>query len=157
MVRSRIGVVSLFVALVPPPEVRAALALPTDGRLEWTQRGQWHVTLRFLGEAEPPDLGAVARTTAPFTLAVRGAGRFGDRVLWAALAGETDRLRALAAALGATDYRPHLTLGFGKGLSPLVTALRGLRSPEWTVEEIVLFRSDRGVYTALETWALTGR
>ncbi|MCF7552430.1 RNA 2',3'-cyclic phosphodiesterase [Pseudonocardia sp. WMMC193] len=150
--------VSRFVALVPPPEVRAAIraVLPSAPQVRWTAPAQWHVTLRFLGEADPPDLAAIAHATAPFALAVRGAGRFDDRVLWAALAGETDRLHALAAALGATDYRPHLTLGFGSGLAPLVTALRELRTPPWTVREIVLFRSERGVYSPLGSWAFSG-
>ena len=52
----------LFVAVVPPPDVldavegwlvgaRAALARLGDDELRWTTREQWHITLRFLGDA----------------------------------------------------------------------------------------------------------
>jgi RNA 2',3'-cyclic 3'-phosphodiesterase len=60
-------VARLFVAVWPPAEVLDRLeALP---RVElagcrWTIRAQWHVTLRFLGEADP-DVAAEALATLP--------------------------------------------------------------------------------------------
>jgi 2'-5' RNA ligase len=44
----------LFVAVIPPPEVLdriAALPRPDEPGVRWTRRHQWHVTLRFLGDA----------------------------------------------------------------------------------------------------------
>ena len=48
----------LFVAVWPPPEVLDVLAaLPRTERpgVRWTTRDQWHVTLRFLGMADPAE------------------------------------------------------------------------------------------------------
>ena len=84
-----------FVALVPPAAVLAELATalaPVQAAqpgLRWTPSGQWHLTLAFLGEIDEgvlPDLterlARAARRHPPLELALGGAGRFGDRVLW---------------------------------------------------------------------------
>lgn len=45
----------LFVAVVPPDDVLdqiAELGRPEEPGVRYTTRGQWHVTLRFLGESE---------------------------------------------------------------------------------------------------------
>lgn len=164
----------LFVAVVPPPavtdRVRAALA-PLEADVRWTEPVQWHVTLSFLGEVadglvDPlaAALGAL-RHPAP-VLRVRGAGRFGDRVLWAGLDGDLGVLGGLAAEVSALaraqgvevddrPYRPHLTLAFGSGLAPLVRALRGLETDSWRVGEMVLFRSRPGpVYDPLGVFSV---
>ncbi|WP_312858122.1 RNA 2',3'-cyclic phosphodiesterase [Pseudonocardia pini] len=167
----------LFVAVVPPPVVVAdlerALARHRDAAVRWTGSAQWHVTLCFLGEVAADSLdplvaglGAVAERTAPLRLALRGAGRFGDRVLWAGVAGETARLAVLAGAVreaagaGADEhpFRPHLTLAYGRAdLDPLVEALQALGSDAWQADEIVLFQSSPGpVYTPLRAWPLSG-
>jgi len=49
--------VRAFVALVPPDDALAELAaavavLPHEPRLRWSPRGQWHLTLAFLGEVD---------------------------------------------------------------------------------------------------------
>jgi 2'-5' RNA ligase len=129
----------LFVAVHPPPQVLAGLAAAvhpvrvTHPGLRWVEPERWHLTLAFLGEvpesrytgAEGADLRErLARAAArhpPFELGVGGAGRFGDRVLWARPVGDIDRLRRLAASVGAAarraripaegkPFRAHLTL-----------------------------------------------
>jgi len=92
--------VRAFVALIPPAAVLAELATAlgpvqmSHPGLRWTPAGQWHLTLAFLGEIDGdalddgvlPDLTArlarAARRHPPQELALSGAGRFGDRVLW---------------------------------------------------------------------------
>jgi RNA 2',3'-cyclic 3'-phosphodiesterase len=48
----------LFVAVIPPDDVLDAidaLPRPVESGVRWTRREQWHVTLRFLGEASIDD------------------------------------------------------------------------------------------------------
>ena len=145
-----------FVALIPPTavlaELAAALAPVQAARpdLRWTPDAQWHLTLAFLGEIDEgvlPDLttrlARAARRHPPPELALSGAGRFGDRVLWTRVRGE---LRALAASVGAAarrcgiavddrPYRAHLTLARarpGTDLRPAVDALRDFAGTPWT-------------------------
>ncbi|MYH71846.1 MAG: hypothetical protein F4153_04620, partial [Acidimicrobiia bacterium] len=45
----------LFLAVFPPPDVIVQLSQidrPEVDGLRWTNREQWHITLRFMGEAE---------------------------------------------------------------------------------------------------------
>ena len=60
------GVARLFVAAVPPPAVlerlAAELARPERPGVRWTTRDQWHVTLRFLGQAPLRAAAAAALT-----------------------------------------------------------------------------------------------
>ena len=157
--------VRAFVALVPPAAVLAELAAAPSRRcaqptpdLRWTPAAQWHLTLAFLGEIDGdhhegvlPDLterlARAARRHPPEALALSGAGRFGDRVLWTRVTG--GRLRALAASVGAAarrcgiavedrPYRPHLTLARGRpgaDLRPAVEALRGFAGTTWTADD----------------------
>ena len=83
----------LFIALSPPPAVRAAVsALRTPSRnVRWTPTEQLHVTLRFLGET-PGDLTELllerlnSVRVEPFVIPVEGVGVFPQkgppRVLW---------------------------------------------------------------------------
>jgi len=176
-----------FVALIPPPavldELAAALAPVRADRpgLRWTPAGQWHLTLAFLGEIDEgvlPDLterlGRAARRHPPMQLALGGAGRFGDRVLWTRVHAPDD-LRALAASVGAAarrcripvddrPYRAHLTLARarpGTDLRPLVEALRMFTGTRWTADALHLVRSRLGAgpggtaaHDVLETWPL---
>ncbi|MFC5995923.1 RNA 2',3'-cyclic phosphodiesterase [Pseudonocardia hispaniensis] len=159
----------LFVALTPPPEVvgelwAATTALRVDQPgLRWTPPEQWHLTLVFLGEVVDdvrPDLierlGRVAARGSPFALSLGAGGRFGNRVLWTRVRGETDRLRRLAASAQAAcrrcglavedrPYRPHLTLARARGdtedLRDAVARLDGFAGRTWTADQLHLVRS----------------
>jgi 2'-5' RNA ligase len=180
----------LFVAVTPPPQVLDELRSATAAmraahpRLRWTRPDQWHLTLTFLGEvddeARADVSGRLGRTAArhpPMRLALHGAGRFGDRVLWTRVAGDLEALRGLAASVRAASsragidvedrpYRPHLTLARGRegaDLRPVVDALAGFTGRSWTAGELHLVRSHLGAgpertsrYEPLESWPLTG-
>jgi 2'-5' RNA ligase len=152
--------------------------------LRWTPAGQWHLTLAFLGEIDGdaldegvlPDLTArlarAARRHPPQELALSGAGRFGDRVLWTRVRGD---LRALAASVSAAarrcriavedrPYRAHLTLARarpGTDLRPAVDALRDFTGTTWTATTLHLVRSTLGAgpggtaaHEVIATWPL---
>ena len=66
----------LFIAVRPPAEVvdrLAALERPDGGGVGWTTPDQWHITLRFLGEADENEASAtLAMIEAPRCRAVLG-------------------------------------------------------------------------------------
>jgi 2'-5' RNA ligase len=116
-------VASLFVAVTPPDGVLdliEALPRPAEPGVRWTARPQWHVTLRFLGEAEV----AAARTAlaaleAPGVTAEVGpaVSRLGRSVVCLPVGGLDElaaAVRAETAAVGEpVDPRPfagHITL-----------------------------------------------
>ncbi len=81
----------LFIALRPPPPVRARLldTMEGVGFARWQGDDQLHVTLRFIGEVERPQAEDIAAALdgvrAPaFEVRVAGVGRFSD-TLWAGL------------------------------------------------------------------------
>jgi RNA 2',3'-cyclic 3'-phosphodiesterase len=182
--------VRLFVALTPPAEVAQELRSATERlraehpALRWTLPEQWHLTLAFLGEVDDrarADLaGRLARAAtraAPLSLALGGAGRFGDRVLWTRVSGDTAALRRLACSVRAAagraglrvedrPYRPHLTLARSGGdvdLRGLVSALADFSGSSWTAERLHLVRSRLGAgpdrrsrYELLCSWPLGG-
>jgi 2'-5' RNA ligase len=168
---------SLFVALVPPPQAIASLAAAVQRLseqapgLSWIAPARWHITLCFLGAHEPNDdlrtrLARVASRHEQSVIHVSGAGRFGDRVLFAKLAGDLKPLATgVARAAQRSGYevedrpfRAHLTLARGRrariDLRPLVTALADVRGPDWMVDELRLMQSGRPDYVALEGWPL---
>ena len=129
----------LFVAILPPPEALAELAVAVEPlraaqpELRWTGEDDWHLTLAFLGEVAEtvlPELSirlerAAARHPGQ-NLAVAGGGAFPARrkarVLWAGIQSGAG-LAPLAASVAAgarragapppdedRRYRPHLTL-----------------------------------------------
>lgn len=167
----------IFVAVpVRSPALVAALesaqaALRQAGvRARWVRPGQFHFTLKFLGEIPAPQVeaarAAVARAVAgvgPFDLEIAGLGAFprpgAARVLWAGCGEGGARLIQLAflveSALVAAGFPPeprpftaHLTLGRlpAGGSTPEVTgALRRSGRPSFgrqAVTEVVLYRSD---------------
>ncbi|MFD9684835.1 RNA 2',3'-cyclic phosphodiesterase [Kitasatospora sp. NPDC059146] len=189
----------LFVAVLPPAEALQGLSdavaplhgLPGADRLRWTAVEGWHLTLAFLGQVPAerlPELetalAAVAGAHPAHPLRIAGAGRFGDRVLWAGVEGRTRALRGLAEAVaGATAeftgeadalaFHPHLTLaraGSSRGhrraaqrvaaaeLEGPAAALAGYRGPEWEAAGLHLMRSDLAGgfahYESLRSWAL---
>jgi 2'-5' RNA ligase len=177
-----------FVALIPPAgalaELEAAVAplRAAHHDLRWTPAAQWHLTLAFLGEIDEAVLPALterlsraARRHPPHSLALTGGGRFGDRVLWTRVHGETDGVRRLTASVAAAarrcriavddrPFRPHLTLARGRDgadLRPAVAALGGFAGSAWTADAVHLVRSRLGVgpggtaaHDVVETWLL---
>ena len=123
----------LFVALVPPFTVRtelAALAASLAG-VRWTPEDNLHLTLRFIGEAEPEKQTRIEEALArvrvePFILPVGGLGVFPSRgpakVLWAGVGHGHPRLYQLRKqvdeallsvdmTLDVHNFHPHFTLG----------------------------------------------
>ncbi len=168
---------SLFVAIVPPPEAIETLATAVDRlraatpELAWVAPSRWHVTLCFLGPHEPNDellsrLARVASRHEERTLRLAGAGRFGDRVLFAKLDGD---LKPLAAGISRAaersgydvedrPFRAHLTLARGRrtrtDLRPLLAALAGVNGTAWTVDELRLMQSAQPDYVTVGSWPL---
>jgi 2'-5' RNA ligase len=108
------------------------------------------------------------------TLQVAGGGRFDGRVLWAGIAGDVDRLAALAASVQAAArragcavderrYRAHLTLARARDpvdLRGLAAALGPYAGPAWTARTVALVHSRLGPdprYDTVEEWALGAR
>lgn len=110
----------------------AHLAGRLASRVSWTRPGNWHVTLRFLGEVEQsrlPGMCAALRGVAfaPFLLRLGAAGRFSSpqgapRTVWAGLSQGAEACARLARDVDlalahcgfeaqARDFRPHVTLG----------------------------------------------
>ncbi|MDA1133118.1 MAG: RNA 2',3'-cyclic phosphodiesterase, partial [Proteobacteria bacterium] len=97
--------IRLFVALGLPAGVRERLALvraPLPGA-RWVPPENMHVTLRFIGEVEPPLATEIdtllSRITAPsFDISLAGLGTFGSR----------GRVRALWAGVEQTVPLAHL-------------------------------------------------
>ncbi len=167
-------------------EVAALRKLPGADWLRWTGRPGWHFTLAFYGEVDDdvvPDLSArlerAAHRTDPFRLALRGGGQFGrGRALWTGAEGDLTTLRLLAdrseaaarkagVAMGEhRRYKAHLTVARSReavDVRPYVEALAGFTSRTWTVDELVLVRSNlprSGVpgeeprYEAVARWPL---
>jgi 2'-5' RNA ligase len=155
----------------------------------WVRVENIHLTLKFLGEIDPDTVAAVstamksaAESHGPFTLAASGIGVFPNlrkaRVLWAGLSEGVPELvglqKDLDAALAACGFerdkrafRGHLTMArFRKSLHPakLEKVLReagGVHFGQWTVEELVLFRSELqpagAIYTKLAAHPLRGQ
>jgi RNA 2',3'-cyclic 3'-phosphodiesterase len=183
----------LFVAVIPPARVlhdltRAVMPLVGPGEadgLRWTRDEGRHITLTFLGEVGDgvlpgltPRLARAAGRYAPLALRLSGAGRFGDRTLWAGVAGDTVPLSRLAASVTAgarrcgitaqdtRSFRAHLTLARNRGsasLQPYADALAALVCDPWTADRVELVRSHPpapGVpgapprYETLDTWPL---
>jgi len=129
----------LFVAVEIGEEARAALAAAVEplrrrfDRVRWERPEKYHVTVKFLGEAPPPELARVTETVdraskgvAPFRADLVGLGAFPPRgtarVLWAGLALGREACVALAArvedeaaAAGFPredrPFHPHATIG----------------------------------------------
>ena len=90
----------MFVAVLPPAEVRAELERFLEPRPEmaWTNPSQWHLTLTFCPDVDDwrldeftERLEAVARRHEPFRIRLAGAGAFPSvdraKVLWAGVEG----------------------------------------------------------------------
>jgi RNA 2',3'-cyclic 3'-phosphodiesterase len=117
----------LFVGIDLPPEQKLRLSLLCSGvpGARWVDPGNYHLTLRFIGEVDEgiaSDIdAALAQIRAPrFDLALAGVGRFGERMLWVgveknpALSHLRDKVESTLVRLGLDPetrrYAPHVTL-----------------------------------------------
>ena len=146
--------VRCFVAIEIPKPVQALLK-PVQTHLQseirkasWTKSGNFHLTLKFLGDVHSEAVGAVseavqniAATQFPFSIELGGIGAFPSlarpRVIWVGIKHGAAIVSHLAKAVNLelkplgfpTDnrFRPHLTLGRLRSpvnLQPLKSILR---------------------------------
>lgn len=140
-------------------------------KASWERPEKLHLTLKFLGEIEPPRVEALIRASglaasglSPFELSVGGPGSFPPkgqpRVLWLGVADASgalsrlhSRLEEECARVGfareARAFNPHLTLArlrSREGAERLGTLHReGAFEPQaFTVSEVVVMRSELG-------------
>lgn len=157
-------------AVWPPEDVVEELrSLPRKDRhgVRFLQPDTWHVTLRFLGDADVDAVGAALdEVDAESTVARLGPGvdLLGGRNLIIPVGG-TDELaaevRRCTSDLGERETRPfvgHLTIGKVKSRTPLPAVMGGYVDLEFVVDEIALVSSrlhpDGSRYTTLESWRL---
>ncbi len=153
----------LFVAVgLPQPIVGVLTALPRpDHRvLRWTTPGQWHITLRFLGEVDQVHEVVEAVAGAPGRF---GAGdieaRLGPETQWfpgrrvlqvpvAGLDGLAGLVRDVTAGWGPEDeprFAGHVTLARVRGRGPGPEDLAGVPvAGHFTVDRLTVFASILG-------------
>ena len=178
--------IRLFAALALPEAVRQRLSLvraPLPGA-RWVTPENMHVTLRFIGEVEPPVAteldAALARVAAPaFELRLAGLGTFGSRgrvrALWAGLekSEPLDHLQAKieTACMNAglppesRKFHPHITLARCRDVpeapaAEFVATYGGFDLPAVPVAAFALLSSRRGrsgaVYAPEAVYPLEG-
>lgn len=151
----------LFVAVWPPEEVVEAIRrLPRPPLIgaRWTREDQWHVTLRFLGDAAEPEEAkqALAKVPATDSSVVADAGPavacLGRRVLCVPVAGLEGLASAVIRSTAMVGRRPerrpfvgHVTLGRsprGGWRTGDVASVEGVPfRARWEVEEMTLVAS----------------
>lgn len=158
----------LFIAVWPPEEVAAeltALHRKDQPGVRFVRPENWHITLRFLGEAEPNEvIDALGETTlAPARAHV---GPAVDVIAERALVIPVGGLDTLAARVTERTskigepprkrFTGHITLARVQSRFPMPRALGSLVSAEFEVEEIALVQSrldPQGArYKTIETW-----
>lgn len=154
----------LFFASWPPPELARALTRwareaqrGCGGRV--TREDLIHLTLAFLGNADPAAAIATARTvrvgTTSFPVEIAHYWKH-NRIVWVGPQEVPRPLAALARALGeAREFAAHVTL-IRKARGP--ASLPPLPALQWPVSEFALMNSrlepDGPVYEVLERFAL---
>ena len=133
------SVLRLFTGIDLPPELKLSLSTLCGGlpNARWVDAGNYHVTLRFIGEVDEgmaSDIdAALARIKAPrFDLTLGGVGTFGERQLWIgverndALIHLRDKIESALVRLGLAPegrrFTPHVTLARLKGNDPRLQA-----------------------------------
>ena len=158
----------LFIAVWPPEDVVAdltALHRKDQKGVRFVRPENWHITLRFIGNADP---GAVidALRGAPYEAARARLGPAVDVIAERALVVPVDGLAPLAGdvrnrtkGIGEPERRRfigHLTLARVKSRVPMPRVLGMLVRAEFDVEEIALVQSrldpQGAQYETLETW-----
>jgi RNA 2',3'-cyclic 3'-phosphodiesterase len=164
-------VARLFVAVWPTEEVVEELtALPRKDQrgVRFVPPENWHITLRFLGEADPDHvIDALDDVVLPRSVARVGPGV--DVMFDRALVVPVEGLDALAAqvrdctsTLGQPDRRRfvgHLTVARMKPHADMPRALGAFVQAEFEVTEVALVQSrldpEGARYSTLHTWPLT--
>lgn len=176
----------LFVGLDLPADIRRDLAVICAGvhGARWVAPENFHITLRFIGEADrhqAADLDAMlADIQVPaFDIAFRGIGSFGSRgrlrAVWAGLESSGalvhlhDKVERCAMRAGfqpeERKFKPHVTLARFKGVPEMAAASfvnhhAGFVTPPFTVSRFVLFESILGGegahYIPMQTYPLVG-
>jgi 2'-5' RNA ligase len=172
-------VTRLFVALWPPDHViEHVRSLPRDGweGVRWVPEPNWHVTLRFIGEADPTAVShALSKAPLPGTTAVVGSRL--ETLARTSLVVRVHGVDQLAhAVLQATStigriehdrpFRGHLTVARTRGGRSIVGGRSGARhtdqapaSVEFDVSEVALVASTLSpagaTYATLATFTTT--
>ena len=158
----------LFIAVWPPEEVAAdltALHRKDQRGVRFVRPENWHITLRFFGNADPGEVGEALDGT-KFAPARAHLGPavdvFADRALVVPVDGLdalADRVTELTTRIGEPPRKRfigHLTLARVKSHVPMPRALGALVSDDFDVEEIALVESrlhpEGARYTTIETW-----
>jgi 2'-5' RNA ligase len=171
----------LFVALWPDAAARAAIRRDVDAthaahpELRWQPEERWHLTLAFLGPADPGSvarrLDTLARRGLPVAEPVRtvGAGTFGP-VLWLGVE-HGHWLRTLVDhvhdVLHPADrrFRAHVTVARARGsgaervVRDAAPSLAQHLGPHWLPDAVTLVESRTGPtpsYHVLHHWPLSG-
>lgn len=169
-----------FVAIpLPEPVTRELARAQTElrealprGAVRWTRSGQFHLTLRFLGDVQSNQIdalkGSLRETCARFAALSLRAERIGffpdqrhPRVIWASVNDRTEQLPrlqdAIEAAVGSftneqaeKKFTGHVTLGRCPGikrpeaetLARLAHGMTDRLFGEWTAREVELVRSE---------------
>ena len=153
----------------PPEEVVETLrSLPRKDQrgVRFVPPENWHVTLRFLGDADTDDVSAMLDTAVlPAAIARLGAGvdLLFDRLLAVPVTGVenlatvVDRVtRGLGTEPPGPRFVGHLTVARGKRGASMPPALGALVRAEWDVTEIALvhsrLRPTGAEYETVATW-----
>ncbi len=153
----------LFVGIGLPPELKLKLSLLAAGvpGAKWTDPGNYHLTIRFIGEvdeAQAADIdAALARIRAPsFELTLATVGHFGLRSLFVgvernpALQHLHDKVESALIRIGIEPeerrYAPHVALARLKGtteakLQEYLSAYALFRAAPFAVERFSLIAS----------------
>jgi 2'-5' RNA ligase len=164
-----------FLAVDLPESYRAGLSAVQDylkqsrADVRWTSVAGIHLTLKFFGDIEEPQVEAltaaasrITGATPAFTLGVQGVGVFpgpkSPRVIWLGFSGQTEILGQLVQSLEQAcaplgfppekrKFTPHLTLGRVRSsqgreaLSRSLTTVTLPEFPEFQVGHLILFQS----------------
>lgn len=159
----------LFLAVWPPEDIVSelrSLRRKDQRGVRFVPPDRWHVTVRFLGEADPMEVeDALAGVALPAATAVLGPAVdvLGERVLAVPVSGLGPLAEAVVTATrGIGDPPPrrpfhgHLTIARVRRDVRMPTALGTMVSGSFPVEELALVRSrldpDGARYDTVATW-----
>lgn len=174
----------LFVAIPLPEGVKQRLTnlqQPVEG-IRWQASQQYHLTLRFIGEADRETTQAIREQlkniqTPPFNLDLKAPGYFPEnrqpKILWVGLEEEPllmklqEKVEQTCRNVGLKpdkrEFKPHITLGRVKGASKrdvlsFINQHKQFRMNNIQVSEFILYSSrlhpDGAIHKPLERYSL---